>query len=87
MTAFSLAFRGRDHTSSSRPEETTLHPSRTPESLLGLYVDTHEELDAIAARLGRSETAPANPYWQRKARAFEDPDVYQVLLTLRASSP
>jgi catechol 2,3-dioxygenase-like lactoylglutathione lyase family enzyme len=62
-------------------------PEPHPESLLVLYVDTQEELDAIAARLGCSETTPANPYWQRKARAFEDPDGYQVLLTLRASSP
>ncbi len=61
-------------------------PEPHPESLLVLYVETQEELDATAARLGRSETTPANPYWQRKARAFEDPDGFQVLLTLRASS-
>lgn len=60
-------------------------PEPHPESLLVLYVDTQEELDAIAARLGRSETTPANPYWQRNARAFADPDGYQVLLTLRPS--
>jgi hypothetical protein len=54
-----------------------------PESLLVLYVETQEELDAIAARIERSETTPANPYWQRHARAFADPDGYQVLLTLR----
>jgi hypothetical protein len=52
-----------------------------------LYVETQEELDAIAARAARSETTPSNPYWQRNARAFKDPDGYQVLLTLRASGP
>jgi catechol 2,3-dioxygenase-like lactoylglutathione lyase family enzyme len=56
-----------------------------PESLLVLYLETQQELDAIAARIEPSETTPANPYWQRCARAFADPDGYQVLLTVRAS--
>jgi len=60
-------------------------PEPHPESLLVLYVETQEELDAIAARIGRSETTPANPYWRRNACAFADPDGYQVLLTLRTS--
>ena len=62
-------------------------PEPHPESLLVLYVETQQELDTIAARVGSSETTPANPYWQRNAHAFADPDGYQVLLTLRASSP
>ena len=60
-------------------------PEPHPESLLVLYLETQQELDAIAARLGASETTPVNPYWQRTARAFADPDGYQLLLTLRAS--
>jgi catechol 2,3-dioxygenase-like lactoylglutathione lyase family enzyme len=60
-------------------------PEPHPESLLVLYLDTQQELDAIAARLGPSETTPANPYWQRTALAFADPDGYQLLLTLRPS--
>lgn len=51
-----------------------------------LYLDTQEDLDAIAARVARSETTPANPFWQRNARAFSDPDGYQVLLTLNANA-
>jgi catechol 2,3-dioxygenase-like lactoylglutathione lyase family enzyme len=60
-------------------------PEPHPESLLVLYLETQQELDAIAARLSPSETTPANPYWQRTARAFADPDGFQLLLTLRAS--
>jgi catechol 2,3-dioxygenase-like lactoylglutathione lyase family enzyme len=60
-------------------------PEPHPESLLVLYVETQDELDAMAARIRRSETTTANPYWQRNARAFADPDGFQVLLTLQAS--
>jgi catechol 2,3-dioxygenase-like lactoylglutathione lyase family enzyme len=60
-------------------------PAAHPESLLVLYLETQQELDAIAARIGRGETTPANPYWQRCARAFADPDGYQLLLTVRTS--
>jgi catechol 2,3-dioxygenase-like lactoylglutathione lyase family enzyme len=59
-------------------------PEPHPESLLVLYLDTQEELDAIASRIEKTETTPANPYWRRNARAFADPDGYQVLLTLAA---
>jgi catechol 2,3-dioxygenase-like lactoylglutathione lyase family enzyme len=59
-------------------------PDPHPESLLVLYLESQQELDAIASRLRSSETEPANPYWQRTARAFLDPDGYQLLLTLRA---
>jgi catechol 2,3-dioxygenase-like lactoylglutathione lyase family enzyme len=58
-------------------------PEPHPESLLVLYLETQQELDAIAARIDRRETKPANPYWRRHARAFADPDGYLVLLTLR----
>ena len=53
-----------------------------PESLLVLYVDGQEEFDAIAERLAQPPVAPANPYWQRNARAYTDPDGFQILLTL-----
>lgn len=58
-------------------------PKPHPESLLVLYLETQDDLDLIAARVRRSEITPANPYWQRTARAFTDPDGYQVLLALR----
>ena len=60
-------------------------PAPHLESLLVLYLETQQELDAIAARLAPAETTPANPYWQRTARAFADPDGYQLLLTLQES--
>jgi catechol 2,3-dioxygenase-like lactoylglutathione lyase family enzyme len=60
-------------------------PEPHPESLLVLYLETQQELDAVAARLSPSEATPANPYWQRTARAFADPDGFQLLLTLQAS--
>lgn len=85
ITAFSSIFRARDLTSSSLPVEIFLAPEPHPESLLVLYLETQQELDAIAARLSPSETTPANPYWQRTARAFADPDGFQLLLTLQAS--
>jgi hypothetical protein len=53
-----------------------------PESLLVLYVDGQEEFDAIADRLAEAAVSPANPYWQRNARAYTDPDGFQILLTL-----
>lgn len=60
-------------------------PEPHPESLIVLYLETQEELDTIAMRIKAGETRPANPYWQRHARAFADPDGYQVLLTLLAT--
>ena len=47
-----------------------------------LYLETQADLETIAGRAERCEMTPSNPYWQRNARAFADPDGYQVLLTL-----
>ena len=55
-------------------------PKPHPESVLVLYFDTQEELEAIAARVMDHEVTPANPYWLRNGRAFADPDGYEVLL-------
>jgi catechol 2,3-dioxygenase-like lactoylglutathione lyase family enzyme len=57
-------------------------PDPHPESLLVLYFDDEAELDATAARLARSQVSPANPYWEENARAYADPDGFQILLTL-----
>lgn len=57
-------------------------PQPDPESLLVLYVDDDAELDRIAARLAGREVTPSNPYWQANAKAFVDPDGFQVLLTI-----
>lgn len=61
-------------------------PEPHPESVLVLYLETQADLDAIASRARLSETTPSNPYWQRHARAFADPDGYQVLLTVKAGA-
>jgi hypothetical protein len=60
-----------------------LAPEPDSESVLVLYLDTQEELEAIAGRVLDHEVMPANPYWRRNARAFADPDGYQVLLTVQ----
>lgn len=57
-------------------------PEPHPESLLVLYLDTQEELDAIAQRIAQPPVSAANPYWRRHARAYADPDGFQLLLTL-----
>lgn len=61
------------------------HPASRPhpESLLVLYLDTQAEIDAIAARIPQRPIVPTNPYWRENAVAFEDPDGFQLLLTLR----
>ncbi len=57
-------------------------PVPHPESLLVLHLDEQEEIDAIARRIDQAQVVPANPYWQRNAQAYADPDGFQVLLTL-----
>lgn len=58
-------------------------PNPHPESVLVLYIESREALDAIAARVSEHEVTPANPYWRRNGPAFADPDGYQLLLTLQ----
>lgn len=57
-------------------------PAPHSESLLVLYLDGQEEFDAIVERLAQPPVSPANPYWQRNARAYTDPDGFQILHTL-----
>jgi len=57
-------------------------PTPHPESLLVLYLDSQAEMDAIAERIAQPPVIPANPYWQINAQAFEDPDGFQLLLTV-----
>jgi catechol 2,3-dioxygenase-like lactoylglutathione lyase family enzyme len=59
-------------------------PAAHPESLLVLYLDRQDQMDAITARIHAAPVTPANPYWQRTAIAFEDPDGFQVVLTLKS---
>lgn len=55
-------------------------PPPHPESLLVLYFDDAAELEAAADRIAGPEAVAANPYWRAHARAFTDPDGFQVLL-------
>jgi catechol 2,3-dioxygenase-like lactoylglutathione lyase family enzyme len=57
-------------------------PEPHPESLPVLYLDSPDELDAIIERLVQAPVSPANPYWQRNARYYTDPDGFQILLTV-----
>jgi catechol 2,3-dioxygenase-like lactoylglutathione lyase family enzyme len=57
-------------------------PQPHPESVLVLYCRTAAEADAIAARIAAEPVTPANPYWQRNAVAFADPDGFQLLLVV-----
>jgi catechol 2,3-dioxygenase-like lactoylglutathione lyase family enzyme len=61
---------GGDHTA----------PAPHPESLLVLYFESQAELEAVSSRIAAPEVIPANPYWRAHARAFADPDGFQLLL-------
>jgi catechol 2,3-dioxygenase-like lactoylglutathione lyase family enzyme len=54
-----------------------------PESLLVLYLDSEPDRDVISARLAQTEVVAANPYWRANARAYADPDGFQLLLVVR----
>jgi catechol 2,3-dioxygenase-like lactoylglutathione lyase family enzyme len=58
-------------------------PAPHPESLLVLYFDSEAEIEQVAGRIAQSPVVPANPYWRVNARAYVDPDGFQLLLTLR----
>src|SRR6478736_2289954 len=45
-----------------------------PENLLVLYFDDIPARDAVAERIGQEPVRPANPWWERRAVTFEDPD-------------
>lgn len=61
-------------------------PEPHPESLLVLYFETEAELLAAVERIHAAEVTPANPYWQRNAKCYVDPDGFQILLTLEGRS-
>jgi catechol 2,3-dioxygenase-like lactoylglutathione lyase family enzyme len=57
-----------------------------PESLLVLYLEDDAAVAAVAARIGAEPVTPANPYWQRNATTFADPDGHQLVLVAGAFS-
>jgi catechol 2,3-dioxygenase-like lactoylglutathione lyase family enzyme len=60
------------------------HPAAAPhpENLLVLYLDDEAEQQAIAQRIGEPPVTPANPYWERSALTFADPDGNQLVLAV-----
>ena len=61
-------------------------PVAHPESLLVLYFEDQATPDAVADRIAQPEVVPANPYWQANARAYADPDGFQLLLVRDVSA-
>jgi len=55
-------------------------PEPHAESLLVLYLDDEQAVQAVAARLGVAPVEPANPYWAEHGLTFEDPDGFRVVL-------
>ena len=58
-------------------------PPPSHENLLVLYYDDADTWSLRCAAMkaaGFIEVAPHNPYWQRDARCFVDPDGYRVVL-------
>jgi NAD(P)H-dependent FMN reductase/predicted enzyme related to lactoylglutathione lyase len=51
-----------------------------PENLLVIYFDDVATRDERAERIGQPAVRPANPYWERRALTFEDPDGWQLVL-------
>jgi catechol 2,3-dioxygenase-like lactoylglutathione lyase family enzyme len=51
-----------------------------PENLLVLYFDDVASRDALAERTGQEPVRPENPYWERHALTFADPDGCQLVL-------
>ena len=57
-------------------------PEPHPEFLLVLDRVSQAEIVAGAARITSAPVVPTNPYWQKNAVAFKDPDGFQLLLTI-----
>jgi len=55
-------------------------PAPHPENLLVLYFDDAAAVDETAGRIGAAPVRPANPYWERSALTFADPDGNQLVL-------
>jgi NAD(P)H-dependent FMN reductase len=51
-----------------------------PENLLVLYFDDVAARDELAERIGQPTVRPENPYWERRALTFADPDGWQLVL-------
>lgn len=59
-------------------------PDPHPESLIVLFLESETAIEALAGQINQPPVVPANPYWRANARAYADPDGFQLLLALRA---
>jgi catechol 2,3-dioxygenase-like lactoylglutathione lyase family enzyme len=58
-------------------------PAPSRDNLLVFYVPDREAIARTASRLrsmGHDPVEPENPYWLDKARTFEDPDGWRIVL-------
>jgi GNAT superfamily N-acetyltransferase len=55
-------------------------PVPHPESLLVLYLGSHDAVEAVRARIDAEPVASANPYWAEHGLTFEDPDGFRIVL-------
>ena len=69
------------------PQLLTISPHQPDEDdLLVFYVDTQEELEALAQRFsekGIETVEPKNPYWLTNGIAYADSDGYRVVIAVR----
>jgi catechol 2,3-dioxygenase-like lactoylglutathione lyase family enzyme len=57
-------------------------PAPHPENLLVLYLDDEAQAREIAHRIGAPPVKSANPYWERCATTFADPDGNRLVLAV-----
>jgi catechol 2,3-dioxygenase-like lactoylglutathione lyase family enzyme len=55
-------------------------PEPHPETLLVLYLGSHEAVEKARLHLGAEPVEPANPYWKHHGVTLVDPDGFRVVL-------
>ena len=71
-----LEFTVSDHTPAHSPDE---------DDLLVFYLDSVEEFEAAKSRFaaaGIPEESPRNPYWNRWAATYTDPDGFRIVVSI-----
>jgi catechol 2,3-dioxygenase-like lactoylglutathione lyase family enzyme len=71
------------HLEFTHRQDHTVGRAPTRDNLLVFYLPDVEEWQAAVDRMraaGHESVTSVNPYWDRNARTFEDPDGYRVVL-------
>ena len=58
-------------------------PAPNPETLLVLYLGSHEAVARTCERVGAEPVEAANPYWRENGVTLSDPDGFRVVLVPR----